>query len=84
MVSTRFTQCQTVIRNNLPKSSNNDVVRTYYDTNCDTNLQYDQFKSTKKVITQYQKKQRRSNKNCLNNAKRRNKINMGAWNEIGS
>ena len=54
MVSTRFTQCQTVIRNNLPKSSNNDVVRTYYDTNCDTNLQYDQFKSTKKVITQYQ------------------------------
>ena len=54
MVSSKFTQCQTVIRNNLPKSSNNDVVRTYYDTNCDTNLQYDQFKSTKKVITQYQ------------------------------
>ena len=54
MVSTRFTQYQTVIRNNLPKSSNNDVVRTYYDTNCDTNLQYDQFKSAKKVITQYQ------------------------------
>ena len=27
MVSTRFTQCQTVIRNNLRKSSNNDAVR---------------------------------------------------------
>ena len=55
MVSTRFTQRQTAIRNNLRKSSNNDVVRIYYDTNCDTNLQYDQFKSTKEVITQYRK-----------------------------
>ena len=55
MVSTRFTQRQTVIRNNLRKSSNNDVVRIYYDTNCDTNSQYDQLKSTKEVITQYQK-----------------------------
>ena len=55
MVSTRFTQCQTVSRNNLQKSSNNDVVRIYYDTNCDTNLQFDQFKSTKEVITQYRK-----------------------------
>ena len=55
MVSPRFTQCQTVIRNNLRKSSNNDVVRIYYATNCDTNLQYDQFKSTKEVVTQYQK-----------------------------
>ena len=51
MVSTRFIQCQTVIRNNQRKSSNNDVVRIYYDTNCDTNLQYDQFKFTKEVIT---------------------------------
>ena len=55
MVSTRFAQCQTVIRNNLRKSSNNDVVRIYYDTNWDTNLQYNQFKSTKEVITQCQK-----------------------------
>ena len=55
MLSTRFTQCQTVIRNNLRKSSNNDVVRIYYDTNCDTNIQFDQFKSTKEVTTQYQK-----------------------------
>ena len=55
MVSTRFTQCQTVIRNNLRKSSNNDVVRIYYDTNWDTNLQYNQFKSTKEVITHNQK-----------------------------
>ena len=38
MVSTRFTQCQTAIRNNLRKTSNNDVVRIYYDTNCDTKL----------------------------------------------
>ena len=55
MVSTRFTQCQTAIRNNLRKSSNNDVVRIYYDTNWDTNLQYNQFKSTKEVITHNQK-----------------------------
>ena len=55
MVSTRFTQRQTVIRNNLRKSSNNDVVTIYYDTNCDTNSQHDQFKSTKEVLTQYQK-----------------------------
>ena len=56
MVSaTTFTQCQTVIRNNLRKSSKNEVVRIYYDTNCDTKLQYDQFKSTKEVITQYRK-----------------------------
>ena len=38
MVSPRFTQCQTVIRNNLRKSSNNDVVRIYYDTNCGSSL----------------------------------------------
>ena len=37
------------------KSSNNDVVRIYYDTNSDTNLQYNQFKSTKEAITQYRK-----------------------------
>ena len=55
MASTRFTLCQTVIRNNLRKSSSNEVVRIYYDTNCDTILQYDQFKSTKEVITQYRK-----------------------------
>ena len=55
MVSTRFTQCQTVIRNNLRKSSNNDVVRIYHNTNCDTNLQYDQIKFTKEVITRYRK-----------------------------
>ena len=55
MVSNRFTQCQTVICNNLRKSWNNDVVKIYYDTNCDTNLQCDQFKSTKEVITQYRK-----------------------------
>ena len=38
MVSPRFTQCQTVICNNLRKSSNNDVVRIYYDTNCGSSL----------------------------------------------
>ena len=54
MVSTKLTQCQSVIRNNLQKSSNNDVVRIYYDTNCDTNCD-DQFKSNKEVITQYRK-----------------------------
>ena len=55
MVSTRFSQCQTVIRKNLQKSSNKDVVRIYYDTNCDTNLKHGQFKSTQEIITQYPK-----------------------------
>ena len=55
MVSTRFTQCQAVIRNNLRKSSNNDVVRIYYDTNCDTSLQYHQIKFLKEDFTQYRK-----------------------------
>ena len=36
MLSSRFTQCQTVICNNLRKSWNNEVLRIYYDTNCDT------------------------------------------------
>ena len=53
MISTRFAQCQTVIRNNLRKSTNSDVVKIYHDTNCDTNLQYNQFKSTKELINQY-------------------------------
>ena len=43
MISTRFAQCQTVIRNNLRKSTNNDVVKIYHDTNCDTN--YDTINS---------------------------------------
>ena len=51
MVSTRLTQCQSVIRNNLQKSSNNGKVKIYYDTNCNTNLQYDQFKYTKEVYS---------------------------------
>ena len=51
MVSTRLTQCQSVIRNNLQKSSNNGEVKIYYDTNCNTNLQYDQFKYTKEVYS---------------------------------
>ena len=55
MVSPRFTQCQTVIRNNLRKSSNNDVVRIYYDTNCGSSLQYDKFKSTKEVLPNIEK-----------------------------
>ena len=55
MVSTRFTQCQTLILNFLRKSSNNDVVRIYYDTNCDTNLKYHQIKFLKEDFTQYGK-----------------------------
>ena len=38
MISTRFAQCRTVIRNNLWKSTNSDAVKIYHDTNCDTNL----------------------------------------------
>ena len=55
MVSTRFTQCQAILRNNLRKSSNNDIVKIFYDTNCNTNIQYDQLKTTKDAIKQYRK-----------------------------
>ena len=64
----------------------------YYYTNCGTNLQYDQFKSTTRSYYSIQiysrsyysisEKQRRSNHKCCQNAKPRNKINMGAWDEI--
>ena len=78
MVSTRLTQCQSVNRSNLKKSPNNDEVKIYNDANCNTNLQYDQFKYTKEVYS-ISKKQRRSDNKCFNNAKPRNKINLGAW-----
>ena len=56
MVSTRFTQYQTVIRNNPRKSSNNDVVRVYYDTNCVTPT-YNTFNSNlpKKLLPNIEK-----------------------------
>ena len=84
MLSSRFTLCQTVICNNLRKSWNNEVVRIYYDTNCDTTF-YNSINSNllKKLLLKIiKKKQRRLNNKCFNNANPRNKINMEAWDEI--
>ena len=75
MVSTRFTQYQTVICNYLRKSSHNDVVRIYYDTICVT-IQYDQFKPTKEVITQYRKNKEDRMKNVLT---RQSLVNKSIW-----
>ena len=49
-VSTRFAQCQNTLRNCMKNSPNSDINKIYEVTHTATNLQYDQFKSTKEVI----------------------------------
>ena len=50
-VSSRFAQCQTgTIRSCLKNSQNSDLRNIYEKTHTNTNLQYDQFNSTREVI----------------------------------
>ena len=53
--STKFIQCQTVIRNALESSSNPDVTLLWAATSNGTNIQYDQYKNTKQVLTAIRK-----------------------------
>ena len=49
-VFSRFAQCQNTIRSYLENSQNSDLRKIYEKTHTNTNLQYDQFNSTREVI----------------------------------
>ena len=49
-VSSRFAQCQNTIRSCLKNPQNSDLRKIYEKTHTNTNLQYDQFNSTREVI----------------------------------
>ena len=53
--STKFIECQTVIRNALKSSSNLDIKTLWAETSYGTNLQYDQFENTKQVLKSIQR-----------------------------
>ena len=55
--STKFTQCQTVIRNALKTSPNLDINAMWAATSNGSNIQYDQYRNTKQVLTAIQKDQ---------------------------
>ena len=48
--STKHTQCQTVLRNCLSNSPNEDLKYIHKDTNNHVNIQYDRFRSTREVL----------------------------------
>ena len=51
--STKFVQCQTTIRNALRLSPNESIKHLWKSTNNHTNIQYDQYNSTKDVIKSF-------------------------------
>ena len=53
--STKFLQCQTVLRNALKSSPNSDINSLWAKTSFRCNVQYDQYKNTKQVVTAIQK-----------------------------
>ena len=53
--STKFIQCQTVIRNALKSSPNPDISSLWAATSNGTNIQYDQYRNTKQVLTAIRK-----------------------------
>ena len=59
-VSSRFAQCQNTLRNCMKNSPNRDINKIYEVTHTATNLQYDQFKSTKEVIKSIRSEKRNS------------------------
>ena len=48
--STKFAQCQTVLRNVLKNSQNEDIKALWKFTSSHTNIQYDMYRNTKEVI----------------------------------
>ena len=48
--STKHTQCQTVLRNCLSKSPNEDLKYIHKDTSNHLNIQYDRFRSTREML----------------------------------
>ena len=53
--STKFLQCQTVIRHSLRYSPNFDIYSLWAQTSIGCNIQYDQYKNTKQILTAIQK-----------------------------
>ena len=64
MPSTKFTLCQTVLRNCLKNSPNEDVKKIYEESNKGTNVQFDRFNSTREALKSIrnEKEQRIENK----------------------
>ncbi len=54
--STKFIQCQFVIRNKMKTSVNDDIQQIYFSTSKGRNLQYDQFSNTREIIKEIRKK----------------------------
>ena len=52
--STKFIQCQTIIRNALKSSPNADIQSLWHDSNTFANIQYDQYRNTKQVLKSIQ------------------------------
>ena len=52
--STKFIQCQTIIRNALKSSPNADIRSLWKDSNTSTNIQYDQYRNAKHVLKSIQ------------------------------
>ena len=48
--SSKFIQCQTIIRNALKSSPNSDTKALWQDSNTFTNIQYDQYRNAKQVL----------------------------------
>ena len=52
--STKFIQCQTIIRNALKSSPDADIRSLWKDSNTSTNIQYDQYRNAKHVLKSIQ------------------------------
>ena len=52
--STKFMQCQVVVRNALQSSPNSDINALWSSSSIGCNIQYDQFRNTKQVLNAIQ------------------------------
>ena len=59
--STKFIQCQTIIRNALKSSPNADIRSLWQGSNTSTNIQYDQYRNAKHVLKSIQNPMSSSN-----------------------
>ena len=64
-LSTKFVQCQITIRIALKLSTNESIKHLWKSTNNHTNIQYDQYSSTKDVIKSFHENQEDKLKNHL-------------------
>ena len=55
--STKFVQCQSTIRNALKSSTNQSITHLWKSTHNHTNMQYDQYNSTKEVLKSFRQDQ---------------------------